>query len=177
MDKTKLEGLLYSVTNNYNDGKEENNYENHYLEQYRMYLHIFNSTSDRRNKFNEFFLGLNTAIIGVIGYLETKNLLESNFVISLFAPVVGIAICYCWYKFIISYKKLNRAKFAVIHKIEEKLPLSLFKTEWELLGKGNDKKKYQKLSSIEIKIPIIFTILYLAILISNIPKEIIGLFL
>ncbi len=175
MDKTKLEGLLYSSTNNYNDGKEENNYENHYLEQYRMYLHIFNSTSDRRNKVNEFFLGLNTAIIGAIGFLETKNLTGGNSIILIFAPFVGIAICYSWYQMILSYKKLNRAKFAVIHSIEEKLPLSLFKTEWELLGKGNDPHKYTKLSSIEKKIPMTFIVLYILIFLFSLPIDFVSI--
>jgi hypothetical protein len=172
MDKDKLDSILYSRVNNYNDGKEDNNYENHYLEQYRMYLHIFNSTSDRANKSNDFFLGLNTAIIGVLGYLETKNLTDNNSVIFLFAPFVGIAICYCWYMIIISYKQLHKAKFAVIHKVEEKLPLSLFKTEWEALGKGVDSTKYRRLSSIERIIPIIFIVLYTVIFTANLPWDI-----
>jgi hypothetical protein len=174
MDKTKLDALLFSTTNNYNDGKEENNYENHYLEQYRMYLHIFNSTHDRNNKSNDFFLGLNTAIIGVIGFLETKNLTGENSAILMAAPFVGIGICYCWYQMIISYKKLNKAKFAVIHSIEEKLPLSLFKTEWELLGKGTEPQKYIKISSIEKKIPIIFIILYILIFLFSLPLDFIS---
>lgn len=180
MDKDKIDSLLYSRTNNYTDNKEKNedqNYENHYLEQYRMYLHIYNSTNDRGNKSNDFFLGLNTAIIGVLGYLETKNLTDNNSVIFLFAPFVGIAICYCWYQIIISYKNLNRAKFKVIHSIEEKLPLSLFKTEWELLGRGNDESIYRKLSSIEKRIPIIFIVLYTVIFSMNLPWDLVSFFL
>jgi hypothetical protein len=176
MDNTKLNALLYSKTNNYNDGKEDNNYENHYLEQYRMYLHILNTAGDRRNRSNEFFLGLNTAIIGVLGYLETKELTNDSSTIFLFAPFVGIAICYCWYQIIISYKKLHRAKFKVLHSIEGKLPLSLFKTEWELLGKGTDDSKYIKISSIEKRIPIIFIILYSLIFFAKLPWDIVSIF-
>lgn len=176
MDKDKLDSLLYSRVKNYNDG-EDLNYENHYLEQYRMYLHLFNSTSDRRNKSNEFFLGLNTAIIGVIGYLETKGPSDNNSVIFMFAPIVGIAICYFWYEIITSYKQLNRAKFKVIHKIEENLPLSLFKTEWEILGKGLDYTKYRKLSSIEKNIPTVFIILYTVVFSMNLPWNLISYFI
>lgn len=176
MEKDKLDSLLYSRSNNYNDGKIENNYENHYLEQYRMYLHIFNSTSDRRSRSNEFFLGLNTAIIAALGYLEAKNLASGDSAIFLFAPFVGMAICFCWYKIIISYKQLHRAKFAVIHGIEEKLPISLFKTEWELLGRGKDPTKYRKISSIEKNIPIIFIVLYIVILGINLPWEAVSIF-
>ena len=172
MENNRLKELLFSQVSHYNDGKDIN-YENHYLEQYRMYLNIFNSNSDRRNKANEFFLGLNTAIIGVIGYLETKSITDDKSIIFVFAPFVGIAICYCWYQMIITYRNLNRAKFHVIHEIEEQLPLSLFKTEWEILGRGLDTSKYRKLSSIEKNIPIIFIVLYAVILGSNLPWKIV----
>ena len=176
MEKDKIDSILYSRVKHYNDG-EDVNYENHYLEQYRMYLHIFNSTSDRRNKSNEFYLGLNTAIIGVLGYLETKNFSDNSSVIFLFAPFVGIAICYCWYQIIISYKQLNKAKFRVIHDIEDRLPLSLFKTEWELLGRGINTLKYRKISSIEKNIPIIFIVLYAVIFGMTLPWDLVTFFI
>jgi len=175
MEKDELDSLLYSRTHHYSDEKSDS-FVDHYLEQYRIYLHIFNSTSDRRTRANEFYLGLNTAIIGVLGYLETKSLTNSNSVIFIFAPFIGIALCYCWYQVIISYKKLHKAKFAVLHMVEEKLPLSLFKTEWKLLGEGKDDNKYKKISSIEKNIPIIFIILYAVILFVNLPWDIVSFF-
>jgi len=160
MEKDQLDSLLYSRIKHEHEDNDEN-YEDHYLEQYRMYLHIFNNTGERRNRSNEFFLGLNTAIIGIIGYLETKELTNQSSLIFLFAPFIGIAICYCWYQIIISYRNLTRAKFAVIHNVEEKLPLSLFKTEWELLGRGKDNKKYRRISSIEKNIPVVFIVIFM----------------
>jgi hypothetical protein len=176
MDKDKIDSLLYSRAHHYNDEKSDN-FIDHYLEQYRIYIHIFNSTSERRSRANEFFLGLNTAIIGVLGYLETKSSEVNTSVIFMFAPLVGIAICYCWYQIIVSYKQLHKAKFAVIHNIEEKLPIALFKTEWEFLGKGKDFTKYRKISSIEKNIPIIFIILYAVIFSVNIPWDLVSIFL
>lgn len=176
MEKDQLDSLLYSRIKHEHEDKDEN-YEDHYLEQYRMYLHIFNNTGERRNRSNEFFLGLNTAIIGIIGYLETKELTSQGSLIFLFAPFVGVAICYSWYQIIISYRNLTRAKFAVIHNVEEKLPLSLFRTEWELLGKGKDTKKYRRISSIEKNIPIFFIILYIVIFFVKLPWNLIYSFL
>ena len=157
-----IDNLLYSRNTSH---KEEHmdRYIDHYLEQYRIYLHIFNSTHDRLSKSNDFFLGLNTAIIAALGFLETKGSAYHNSVIFMFAPFVGIAICYCWYQIISSYKQLNRAKFKVIDGIEKNLPITLFSTEWELLGKGKDVKKYIQLSSVEKKIPMIFIVLYILI--------------
>ena len=166
MDKN-IDNLLYSRA--VEGTTKEDKFIDHYLEQYRIYLHIFNSTHDRLSKSNDFFLGLNTAIIGVLGYLETKSIETGSSTIFLFAPFVGIAICYCWNQIINSYRQLNRAKFKVIHEVEKKLPISLFETEWELLGKGKDRNKYYPLSLIERKIPIIFITLYIIIFLTKLP--------
>lgn len=152
--------------------KEENKMTNegHYLEQYRIYLHIFNSTSDRRQKSNEFFLGLNAAIIGILGYVETKTLPHASIVFVL-VPLVGMGICHAWYRIILSYKQLARAKFKVIHTIERKLPLSLFETEWNILGRGKDKTKYFPLSLTEKNIPLMFICLYVTIFCVSLPWD------
>jgi len=165
MDKN-IDNLLYSRNTSH---KEEHGdkYIDHYLEQYRIYLHIMNSTHDRLAKSNDFFLGLNTAIIAALGFIETKGLTYHNSTVFMFAPFVGMAICYCWYQIIISYRNMNRVKFNVIHGVEKGLPIALFETEWELLGKGKDKKKYYPLSKTEMKIPIIFFILYILIFIMS----------
>ena len=139
-------------------------YLNHLLEQYRIYLHIFNSTNDRSQKSNEFFLGLNAAIIGILGYVETKALPHGN-IIFMLIPFIGISISYSWYKIINSYSILNRAKFKVIHKMEEKLPVALFETEWNSLTDSKNEKKYVSFSRIERNIPITFIVLYIVILI------------
>ncbi len=165
MDKN-IDSLLYSRVSKSEDA--DTKYIDHYLEQYRIYLHIFNSTHDRSSKSNDFFLGLNTAIIAALGYLESRGSAH-NSTIFLFAPFVGIAICYCWYQIISQYRKLNRTKFKVIHEMEKKLPLSLFETEWELLGKGKDRKLYKSFSLIERQIPVIFIILYIVIFLTGIP--------
>lgn len=139
-----------------------------FLEQYRIYLQIFNSTSDHRHKSNEFFLGLNTAIMGIMGYIETKDVPHAP-IIFLLAPLVGIAICFCWYRLIISWSRLNSAKFKVIHALEKKLPAILFETEWKILKKGRGGHRYRPLSQIEKYIPTIFIALYIIILLVNFP--------
>ncbi len=166
MEPNKIDSLLF---NRNNDKIKENrdSYVDYCLEQYRIYLHIFNSTNERRQKSNEFFLGLNAAIIGILGYVETKSIPHANIVFMLI-PFVGITIGYCWYKIIKSYRQMNKAKFQILHTLEQQLPVKLFETEWIVLGKGQDKKKYHPLSEIEKIIPITFILLYIAILVSSI---------
>lgn len=140
----------------------------HFLEQYKIYLHVFDATSDRRAKSNEFFLGLNTAIIGIMGYVETKNLPEAPVVFTLI-PLAGIAICLCWHNIISSFHQLNQAKFKVIHALEAKLPAALFETEWKLLGKGRDTSTYRPFFQTEKNIPIIFIVVYITVFLANLP--------
>lgn len=165
MDNNKIDSLLLKNSSFKADHTESDI--DHYMEQYRIYLHVFNSFGERRQKSNEFFLGLNTAIIGMLGYLETKTVSHNESVIFLAAPFVGMGICFCWYRLILSYKQLNKAKFKVIHRLETKLPVALFETEWELLGRGKDMGKYRPISSIERNIPAIFIVLYILIFIAN----------
>lgn len=166
MEPNNIDNLLFN-RNNDKIKESKDSYVDYCLEQYRIYLHVFNSTNERRQKSNEFFLGLNAAIVGILGYVETKSIPHAN-VIFMLIPFVGISIGYCWYKIIKSYKQLNKAKFEVLHNLEQKLPIKLFETEWHILGKGKDKKKYNPLSETEKIIPITFMLLYILILIASI---------
>ncbi len=167
MERDEIDNLLYKRYTDH-EVNHADKYIDHFLEQYRIYIHVSNSANERRWKANEFFLGINTAIMGILGYFEIKSPVEKS-LLFMMVPFVGMAICYCWYRIINSYSQLNRAKFAVIHSAEKKLPLALFQTEWELLGKGKDREKYLPLSSTEKLIPIIFSILYILIFLSNVP--------
>ena len=167
IEDDQIDDILIATYTEHKDEHPER-YIDHYLEQYRICLLIFDNLSDRRQKSNEFFLGLNTAIMGIMGYFEIKNVSEAP-IIFILVPLVGMAICFCWYRLILSFSQLNRAKFKVIHTLEKKLPANLFESEWTLLGEGKDNKKYFPISHIERFIPIIFIVLYLVILLANSP--------
>ena len=62
-----------------------------------------------------------------------------------------------------SYQQLNTGKFDVIHEIERKLPLALYKAEWDALGRGQDSRKYKPLTDVEKWVPVIFIGLYVVI--------------
>lgn len=171
----EIDNILFCNTDLDKNQENFDKYTDYQLEQYRIYLHVFNSTNERRQRSNEFFLGLNTAIIGALGYIETKQTFDAPLIFIL-ASVAGLSICYAWYRIICSYKNLNRAKFKVIHSVEKKLPLSLFETEWELLGRGKDFSKYIPLSQIEKVIPATFILIYGSILLFKVPwKEMLAI--
>ena len=166
MEKGEIDNLLFKDLERKEKYGEK--YVDHFLDQYNTYLSMLDNISDRRQKSNEFFMGLNSAIIGILGYVETKDVPHAT-IIFFIVPIVGGLISYSWYNIINSYKKLNTAKFEVIHAIERRLPITMFETEWKILDQGKVKKTYYPFTHIEIDIPKIFIGIYAFILIINIP--------
>lgn len=136
-------------------------YKNHLFEQYKLYIESIEKTSDRRHQSNNYFITINTALISLIGLSFQIPMLENCVWFRIILSFLGVAICLNFYYLINSYKQLNTGKFAVVHEIEEKLPLALYKYEWEILEKGKNKKKYYPFSHIELSIPKFFAFLYL----------------
>ena len=77
--------------------------------------------------------------------------------------------CYLWFRIVVSYKGLNSGKFKVIHAIEARLPLALYDTEWEMLGRGKSKKIYWPFTHIELLVPWIFIAIYTIFILTLIP--------
>ena len=142
----------------------------HILEQYKMYVESAEKVSDRRSNLNTFYLSLTTTIAGVIGYLKTNTINNSEYLIVALS-ISGILICIYWVNLLENYRKLNSGKFKVIHEIEKELPLNLYEYEWEKLGKGNDPKLYKKLSNVEKIIPFIFGVLFLLVVIVEVVSK------
>jgi len=139
------------------------------LEIYKIYLQMADKISDRRQSANSFFLTINTVIIGFISYISISNTAHSSNLFYVLVSIAGMVICYYWYRLIRSYKDLSSGKFKVIHQIESNLPLSPYDTEWEMLGRGKDKKKYLPFTKIEMRIPWVFFALHFSVFVINIP--------
>lgn len=139
-------------------------YKKHLLEQYKLFIGSAEKVSDRRQNANNYFLAINTAIISFLGLIYEIKIKDIS-VICILLSIVGIFICGIFYFLINSYKQLNSGKFKVIHEIELELPLALYQREWEILGEGKNKCQYWPFSHIEIKIPFIFGLIYLILII------------
>lgn len=137
-----------------------NDYKSHFLEQYKLYLESIEKTSDRRQSANNYFLTANTVLVSILALSFQTDFLKNIFWFKLFIGIIGILFCIVFWFLIRAYKQLNTGKFDVLHKIESKLPLSLYEYEWEVLGKGKDKSKYYPFSHIELLIPWVFGIVY-----------------
>jgi hypothetical protein len=141
-------------------------YIEHLLEQYKIYISSAEKISDRRQKTNEFFLALNTGLVALLGFVATKtNQGEVSTLLAL-SSIAGGTMSYLWYRIIRSYKGLNDAKYKVVHAIEARMPLALYDTEWETLGRGTDKKIYWPFTHIELWVPWIFFAIYVMLFLS-----------
>lgn len=152
---------------NFKEEEYGNKFREHLLEQYKIYIETADKISDRRQKNNDFFLTVNTALIAFLGYSAKQEIIDLPIVAMV--ALISIILCYFWYRLIRSYKDINTGKFKVVHKIEKELPISLYDIEWQELGEGKDKNKYLPFTHIEIKIPWIFILFYALIILLSIP--------
>lgn len=146
--------------NGYNSPEQ---YREHILEQYKIYLEMADRISNRRDVANAFFLTLNGLVLSATGILIDKGYGFSPNWALLFPLAVLLFGCFFWWRIIFSYKQLNGAKFYILGELETKLPASPYrKAEWEvLLKEGKDRSVYWPLTHLESKIPGLFAIGYL----------------
>ncbi len=130
-------------------------YQSYQFEQYKMFVSSAEKISEMRFNSNKFFITINSLIVTLFGIFLDKL---SWYV--WIVPFLGIGIAVLWIRSIKNYSYLNSAKFEVINKIEEKLPLDPYKKEWDIL---NSNEKYKTLSSIEKCIPYLFIIAYIVL--------------
>ena len=136
------------------------------LEIYKLHAELADRVSQRREGANRLFVSLLTGtlifLVALLRYgAETMPVGAILTAISIF----GIFLSAAWYIIIRSYRQLNSGKFAALHELEEKLAYPFFKREWELLEEGKSRSRYWKLTVVETFLPVIFALLYLALII------------
>ncbi len=120
---------------------------------YKLLIEMADRVSQRRQAANNFYLSVNTAIIGASAYISAVGQGSMNVLV---VAVAGIAVCVLWQRNIESYKTLNEAKFHVINDIEKSLPLAPFTVEWSYLDPDGDGKRHRPFHIVEIVVPRIF---------------------
>lgn len=74
-------------------------------------------------------------------------------------------IAIAWWLTVKNYNDVLAAKFAILHCIEEHLPLALYVTEWELL-KASHRNPYRA-KLVEASVPAVFFMLYVLVVIAG----------
>lgn len=108
-------------------------------------------------------LSVNSAIVALYGYLQADKMAVgvAQKAVWLWAiPAAGAIVCLAWAALLTSYRKLNRAKFAVLAELETDLPVPPFTREREIYRRD----RRRSLSYIEQWIPGCFFLLYAVML-------------
>lgn len=139
------------------------------LDQYKLYVEMADRISARRQNANTFALSVNTALIALVGYVQSQDstVLKEGFFWAI--ALAGLILNFVWYRMVRSYRDLNTAKYLVIHEIEKRLVITPYSAEWEAVGEGKDRNLYLPFTHIEIWVPWIFFALHALILIRSIP--------
>ena len=133
------------------------------FEQYKLYVETMEKLVNRRQTVNSFFLTANAFLVTLSGFSVERlgsDSMASNIFSLIGISISGILISIIWLRLNRYYGLMNKAKFDVIHALEEKLPVALFLGEWIALGEGKDPKKYQSMAKVESRVALLFISLY-----------------
>jgi len=148
------DGLLGMKKDDYGSDHQK-----HLLEIYKLYVGSADQVSQRRATANNYLLTVNTFLVTLYGF---GSGFDSSALWRFSIPVAGVLVCLTWWALIRSYRNLNTAKFAVIHELEQHLPVGVYAREWEHAEHGRG-QAYHPLSHIEQWIPVVFAALYLVL--------------
>ena len=144
-------------------------YQEHLLEQYKLFVELMDKVSERRQNANNYFLTINAFLVSLFGVLAnfTSTGTLGSKIWSFLVPVAGLLVCITWVAIIKSFRQLNAGKFQIIHELETALPAALFDAEWKVLGEGTG-AQYTPTTRVEVLVPRIFAGLYLVLVVYGI---------
>ena len=142
-------------------------FNDHLLEQYKLYVEMTDRGTTRRAHTNRFYVSLLSGLLALLSIVVTKDGVAGipTIVLSGIA-VLGMLLCILWFFTIRDYRRLNGAKFQVINEMEQHLPSRPYDREWEIVKKEKKGRKYVGLSKIEqyvsllVAIPFLLLFLY-----------------
>jgi hypothetical protein len=146
------------------------------IDQYKLYVESSLDVTRRRISANTYFLTINTFLFAALGAASAAGLDSLQVGWTFFVSIAGMILCYYWFRLIQSYRGLNRAKFKIIHQLEDKMPAKIFTDEWIELGEGKDSSRYHPVTSLEMRIPWVFAGLYLIMFIWGILDTVFNFF-
>lgn len=144
-------------------GEYGEKYQEHLLEQYKLYVEMADKVSERRQSTNNYLLTINSILVSLFGLLSGVGSNLTQQLWRYFIPLAGLLVSITWASLIYSYRQLNSGKFKVIHQIESQLPVALYENEWKILEEGRG-EYYLPFTHIEQFIPFIFAGLYILLM-------------
>ena len=142
------------------------NFQEHLLEEYKLYVQMADNVTSRRLQANSFFITVMSALLVFLSYTADNGMPENIMYFGyMLISILGVILSVVWYVILQSYRQLNSGKFKVIHELESQLPFPCYDSEWENLSGGGKSKKYIPFSQIEQFIPFIMAIPFFLMLV------------
>lgn len=131
------------------------------IELYKLAVEMADRVSARRGSANQYYLGLETVILGaplMAQYLGSNTVANPELLTALGGA--GVLVAFVWWMQLNSYRHLNSAKFKVIITMEERHFVDkIFLEEWLELKTGAVSKwggRYGELGTVERFVPWLF---------------------
>lgn len=128
------------------------------IEQYKIYVEMYDRVTSRRSLANTFFLTLHAILISALG-ISLRNTDSLNGVGLLLFPLLGLLVLvYAWWRLVQYYRRVAGAKEKVIGELERRLPSS---PSWRAERRVMETDRpYNALRRMEITLPFVFAALY-----------------
>ena len=130
------------------------------LDQYRILIDSLNHINNLREKSNDFWVGINSGLIGIFSYFRnTQFLLDVHHSLFLWTVLIlGFVLCYTWLSSIFIVKKRIDILNCMLIEIERYLPAKLFTVFILRTGRAQGKGS---LTLKESTVPVLFLIGYI----------------
>lgn len=158
------------------------------LDLYKLAVEMADRTSARRAGANSFFLTLHAALAAFVGVVSSAREAPPNRSLPTFdafglvlTAAAGVVLSLTWWALLRYYRRLNRAKFAVINDIESRLVEQPYTREWAELHPDNElelppesatgskvtrwikRNSHREASVVEQVVPFVFVAIYVAL--------------
>lgn len=146
------------------------------FEQYKTYLETSEQLINRRQNVNNFYITVNAAIITLCStILALSDDINAKLMIMGGMAIMGIMLDYSWINLLDAYGILNSSKMKIISLIEKRLPVSLYNKEWIVMSDKLNSKKYISFTDSEKRIPKLFCMIYIILIIALLAVKIMDL--
>ncbi len=138
--------------------------QNERLEIYKLHAELADRVSQRREGANRLYVSL---LLGLVVFLAAlvrfgTGGVPQHFVLGVIG-ILGVLLSISWFVVLRSYRQLNSEKFRVLHELEKDLAFPFLTKEWDPESEGAKSNRYWRLTKVEVTLPVVFGLLFLAI--------------
>jgi len=149
-------------------------------DEYKFFAESTQYLSERRQAAAQTYLGVNTAVLAILGFLVKDVGLRGASLPIIILPLflAGLLACWIWYKIVKQYKALIGWRYNQLMEMERAMPQShqMYVKEWEDYFKPRMGKETFGFSRLEVLLPRFFMVLYILYGVGLVVASVLGWF-